>query len=175
MKPATSNLSAARPFLGAGAGNPLTGDNDFTLVSEGGEIEQGRGYHCEITSPCGCYDERLKMVVRAARKLSITEYRDNYQPAPGMVWGSSLNQGRENDRQFIKTGNSSQHVDAAQVAAIKAPRLRVIPRSNQSFGSVAQRSVLEYDAINRLRLLNRSSPSGKITGLNSLKKVTLGE
>jgi hypothetical protein len=44
------------------------------------------------------------------------------------------------------TGDSFQHLDAAQVAAI-----------------------------NRLRLLHRSFPDGKITRLNRLKTVTLGE
>jgi hypothetical protein len=44
------------------------------------------------------------------------------------------------------TGDSFQHLDAAQVAAI-----------------------------NRLRLLHRSFPDGKITRLTSLKGVTLGE
>ena len=146
MKLATSNLLAANPFLGSGAGNPLTDDSDFTLVSKGEEIEPDRSYHCEIINPCGCYDNRLKTVLRTAQKLSITEYRDNYQ-----------------------------HVEAAQVAALKAPRLQVMPRNNQSFGAVAQRSLLQYDAINPLRLLHRSFPNAKTARLNSLKKVIFGE
>ena len=76
------------------------------------------------------------------------------------------------DRQLIKTSNSFQHLDAAQVAAIKAPRLQIIPRSTQSFESMAQQSALEFDAVNRLRLLNRSFPNGKITDLAKLKTVT---
>jgi predicted Zn-dependent protease len=88
---------------------------------------------------------------------------------------SSSKHYKEADRQLIKTGDSFQHLDAAQVAAIKAPRLQVIPRSTQSFESLALLSALEFDAINRLRLLNRSFPDGKITRLNHLKTVTLGE
>jgi predicted Zn-dependent protease len=79
------------------------------------------------------------------------------------------------DRQLIKTSNSFQHLDAAQVAAIKPPRLQIIPRSTQSFESMAQQSALEFDAVNRLRLLNRSFPRGKIADLDKLKTVTLGE
>ncbi len=241
-------------------------------------------------------DDRLKTVVRAAKKLSSKEYRDDNQPTyhqhvNGMVWGSSLNQGvvinnrfahpdlaialqlpdgwkidnnpqflaardpetsalmqigvvnREKDesagkvlqrltkneeletentaygataridvkagdesqparvsaillnddqvltllgtsskkhyklidKQLIKTSNSFQHLDATQVAAIKAPRLQIIPRSTQSFESMAQQSALEFDAVNRLRLLNRSFPRGKIADLDKLKTVTLGE
>jgi hypothetical protein len=55
------------------------------------------------------------------------------------------------------------------------PRLQLAPRSNQSVASLAQQSALEPDAINRLRLLNRSFPDGKITRLNSLKTVALDE
>jgi predicted Zn-dependent protease len=79
------------------------------------------------------------------------------------------------DRQLIKTSNSFQHLDAAQVAAIKAPRLHIIARNTQSFESLAQQSALEYDAQNRLRLLNRSFPNGKISDIDQLKTVTLGE
>jgi predicted Zn-dependent protease len=79
------------------------------------------------------------------------------------------------DRQLIKTSNSFQHLDTAQVAAIKAPRLHIIPRNTQSFESLAQQSDLEFDALNRLRLLNRSFPNGKISDIDQLKTVTLGE
>jgi predicted Zn-dependent protease len=79
------------------------------------------------------------------------------------------------DRQLIKTSKSFQHLNAAQVAAIKAPRLHIIPRNTQSFESLAQQSALEYDALNRLRLLNRSFPNGKISNLDKLKTVDLDE
>ena len=79
------------------------------------------------------------------------------------------------DRQLLKTVNSFTRLDAAQVSAIKAPRLRIIPRDTQSFETLAAQSALEYDAINRLRLLNRSFPSGKISKLDNLKNVTLDE
>jgi len=79
------------------------------------------------------------------------------------------------DRQLIITSNSFRHLDAAQVAAIKAPRLHVIERTTQSFESLAQQSALEYDALNRLRLLNRSFPDGRITDHVMLKTVTLDE
>jgi predicted Zn-dependent protease len=79
------------------------------------------------------------------------------------------------DQQLLETNASFRHLDAAQVAAIKAPRLHFIPRNTQSFESLAQHSALEYDALNRLRLLNRSFPDGAITDLAMLKTVTLGE
>ena len=82
---------------------------------------------------------------------------------------------KETDARLLEINASFQRLDAAQVAAIKAPRLRIIPRTNQSFGSLARDSALEYDAANRLRLLNRSFPSGKISKLKTLKTVTLGD
>ena len=82
---------------------------------------------------------------------------------------------KETDARLLEINNSFQRLDAAQVAAIKAPRLHIIPRTNQSFGSLARDSALEYDAANRLRLLNRSFPSGKISQLETLKTVTLDD
>jgi hypothetical protein len=73
------------------------------------------------------------------------------------------------------TGNSFQHLDTAQVADIRAPGLHAIPRSTQSLESLAQASAREFVTINRLRLLNRSFPDGKITRLDRLKSVTLYE
>ena len=259
------------------------------------ENRQANTYH-GVYSTHPQNDDRLKTVVGAAKELSSKEYRDDNQPAyyqhvHGMVWGSSLNQGvvvnnrfshpdlaialqlpqgwkvdnnprfleardpdtsaimqigvipredkesaenalqrlskndeldtqvidfgatarinvraddesqparisviilndeqlltlfgtssskhyKETDRQLIKTGSSFQQLDAAQVAAIRAPRLQIIPRGTQSFESLALLSALEFDAINRLRLLNRSFPDGKISRLKRLKTVTLGE
>jgi predicted Zn-dependent protease len=68
-----------------------------------------------------------------------------------------------------------QNLDAAQVAAIKVPRLRIIPRGSQSFESLAQQSALGYDAVDILRLLNRLYPSGKIDKLSTLKTVTIDD
>ena len=79
------------------------------------------------------------------------------------------------DRQLLKSSNSFRRLDAAQVAAIKAPRLRIIARESQSFETLAAQSALEFDAVNRLRLLNRSFPSGKISRLDKLKNITLDE
>jgi len=82
---------------------------------------------------------------------------------------------KKTDVRLLEINDSFRRLDATQVAAIKAPRLHIIPRTNQSFGSLAQQSALEYDAVNRLRLLNRSFPSGKIKKLNTLKTVTLDD
>jgi predicted Zn-dependent protease len=79
------------------------------------------------------------------------------------------------DALLLEINDSFKRLDAVEVAAIKAPRLRIIPRSNQTFGSLARDSALEYDAINRLRLLNRSFPSGKVGDLKTLKTVTLDD
>ncbi len=54
---------------------------------------------------------------------------------------------------LLKTVDSFVRFNAALVAAIKAPRLRIIPRDTQSFETLATQSALEYDAVNRLRLL----------------------
>jgi predicted Zn-dependent protease len=77
------------------------------------------------------------------------------------------------DRKFLATNASFRHLDPAQVAAIRAPRLHIIPRSAQSFKSLAQQSALEYEAINILRLLNRSFPKGDINSLTQIKTVSL--
>jgi predicted Zn-dependent protease len=82
---------------------------------------------------------------------------------------------KETDARLLEINRSFQRLDAAQVAAIRAPRLRIIPRTNQSFGTLARDSALEYDAANILRLLNRSFPSGKISNLTTLKTVTLDD
>ncbi len=82
---------------------------------------------------------------------------------------------KEADRQLLKTVDSFVRLNPAQVSAIKAPRLRIIPRDTQSFETLAAQSALEYDAVNRLRLLNRSFPSGEISKLDNLKSVILNE
>jgi predicted Zn-dependent protease len=81
----------------------------------------------------------------------------------------------ETDARLLEINHSFRRLDAAQVAAIRAPRLRIIARSNQSFGTLARDSALEYDAVNLLRLLNRSFPSGEIGALKTLKTVTLDD
>jgi predicted Zn-dependent protease len=81
----------------------------------------------------------------------------------------------ETDALLLEINRSFRRLDAAQVAAIKAPRLRIVPRGTQTFGSLARDSALEYDAVNLLRLLNRSFPSGKIGELKTLKTVTLDD
>jgi predicted Zn-dependent protease len=79
------------------------------------------------------------------------------------------------EKELLQTAASLQNLDAAQVAAIKVPRLRIIPRGSQSFESLAQQSALGYDAVDILRLLNRSYPSGKIDKLSTLKTVTIDD
>ncbi len=81
----------------------------------------------------------------------------------------------ETDALLLQMNDSFERLSAAQVAAIKPPRLRIIPHTNQTFGTLARDSALEYDAISLLRLLNRSFPSGKIGELNSIKTVTLDD
>ena len=79
------------------------------------------------------------------------------------------------DKQLQATNASFEKLDAAQVAAIRVPRLRVIPRTDQNFKTLAEESAIEYDAANMLRLLNRSFPSGNIKKLDSLKTVILDD
>jgi predicted Zn-dependent protease len=77
------------------------------------------------------------------------------------------------DRKFLATNASFRHLDPAQVAAIRAPRLHILPRGAQSFKALAQQSALEYEAVNILRLLNRSFPEGDINSLGQIKTVSL--
>ena len=72
-------------------------------------------------------------------------------------------------------GNNFLHLDAAQIADIRAPRLQDIPRSTRSCESVALSGALECVAINCLQLLIRPLADVKITRLDRLKSVTLDE
>ena len=79
------------------------------------------------------------------------------------------------DEHIRETLASLRELDADEVAAIEPPRLRVLKREGQSFDSLAWGSALEYDAVNLLRVLNRSFPDGDIRDLDNLKTVTLDD
>ena len=81
----------------------------------------------------------------------------------------------EADTRLLAAYASFEHLDAAQVAAIRAPRLRVIEAESSSFDALAADSALDYDAENILRLLNRSFPAGRISQLDRVKTVTLDD
>ena len=76
------------------------------------------------------------------------------------------------DKKLLQINQSFTRLSQAQVAAIKAPRLRVIGRKAQTFDSLARHSAIEYDAENILRLLNRAFPNGDINTIGKLKTVT---
>ncbi len=77
------------------------------------------------------------------------------------------------DREFEAINQSFTRLSKLQVKAIKPPRLRVIERGNlRSFEQLAQRSSIEFDAVNILRLLNRAYPDGKIENLKQLKIIS---
>ena len=100
----------------------------------------------------------------ANRKLALT-----------LVGTANSKDFKKADQKLLATNLSFEQLNAEQVAAIQVPRLRVVPRAQQSFKSLAAASALEYDAVNRLRLLNRSFPKGDIKQLKTLKNVTLDE
>ncbi len=92
------------------------------------------------------------------------------------LFGTSTKDGFSGtDKQLLDINRSFRHLNPAQVEAIKAPRLRIVGRNTQSFESLAQRSALDYEAVNILRLLNRAFPKGNITGIDKLKTVTLDD
>jgi len=78
-------------------------------------------------------------------------------------------------KQLLEINRSFKQLNPAQIAAIKAPRLRIIEDSMPSFERLAQQSAIEYEAVNILRLLNRAFPNGSITDLDKLKTVILDD
>ena len=67
------------------------------------------------------------------------------------------------DRHFIEMNRSFKRLSESEVEAIEVPRLRLVPAASvSSFAGLAEKSALEYDAENRLRLLNRAFPAGEI-------------
>ena len=81
----------------------------------------------------------------------------------------------DTDEKLIAINQSFQHLNQAQVDAIKVPRLKIVRRDSQSFADLAQQSALEYEAENTLRLLNRAFPRGDITTFDRLKTITLDD
>ena len=80
------------------------------------------------------------------------------------------------DAEFRAVTDSFQRLTVAEVAAIKPPRIRIVPSASvTSFKSLASESALEYDAENILRLLNRAFPKGHPKPGESLKTVVLDE
>ena len=79
------------------------------------------------------------------------------------------------DHQLQAINRSFTRLSRAQVDAIRIPRLRIVERRAQSFDSIARQSALEYDAENRLRLLNRAFPRGDIDSITRLKIVTTND
>ncbi|MDH3629945.1 MAG: M48 family metalloprotease [Gammaproteobacteria bacterium] len=63
--------------LSACAINPVTGERDFTIVSEAEEIEQGRRYHKEIIASYGVYDDPAlqQYVNRIGQELAAKSHR----------------------------------------------------------------------------------------------------
>lgn len=63
------------------ATNPVTGKQDFALMSESDEVEQGRRFHAEILKQYGVYDDpRLQQYVnRIGQKLARQSHRAELQ------------------------------------------------------------------------------------------------
>ena len=80
------------------------------------------------------------------------------------------------DAKFIQVSDSFVKLTEAEVAAIKPPRVRVVPSSSvPSFKALAGQSALEYDAESILRLLNRAFPKGKLKPGENLKTIVVDE
>ena len=75
------------------------------------------------------------------------------------------------DKRLLAVNRSFKRLSKAEVAAIKAPRLRIVEGGRHSFESLARGSAIEYDAENLLRVLNRAFPSGDIGQIDRLKTV----
>ena len=81
----------------------------------------------------------------------------------------------DTNKKLLAINQSFQHLNQAQIDAIKVPRLKIVRRSSPSFNNLAQQSALEYEAENTLRLLNRAFPKGDIKTFDRLKTITLDD
>jgi predicted Zn-dependent protease len=81
----------------------------------------------------------------------------------------------DTDKQLLNINQSFRHLNQAQIEAIKAPRLKIVKPNVQSFEVLARQSALEYEAVNTLRLLNRTFPKGNIATLDRLKTITIDD
>lgn len=80
------------------------------------------------------------------------------------------------DKRFIEVNQSFKRLSESEVEAIEVPRLRLVPAGSvSSFAGLAEQSALEYDAENRLRLLNRAFPAGEIEPGTRLKTIAVYE
>lgn len=75
-------LTGALLFLGIASGcaqNPVTGGQDFVMISESKELEMGRSYHPQIIKEYGLYeDEALQRYVQdVGQKLAVVSHRDD--------------------------------------------------------------------------------------------------
>ena len=70
-------LAALAVLLGACAANPVTGDQDFVLMSEEQEISLGRKYSAEITEEMPPYDdpELEQLVQQVGEKVAANSHR----------------------------------------------------------------------------------------------------
>jgi len=79
----------------------------------------------------------------------------------------------ESDSYFNAINSSFTRLTPEQIDAIQLPRLEIIERqSGDNFASLAQRSAIEHQAEDILRLLNRAFPQGDITSIKTLKIIT---
>ena len=81
----------------------------------------------------------------------------------------------DTDKKLLDINQSFEHLDQAQIDAIRVPRLKIVKRNVQSFSALAKKSALEYEAENTLRLLNRAFPKGNIASFDRLKTITLDD
>lgn len=81
----------------------------------------------------------------------------------------------ETDRSVVDVNLSFTRLSKAQIAAIQAPRLRIVERRAQSFASLARESAIAYDAESIIRLLNRAFPDGDIGALVRVKTISVGD
>lgn len=76
------------------------------------------------------------------------------------------------DKHLLDVNQSFRRLSQQQIDAIEVPRLHIVKRKVQSFEILAEQSAIEYEAVNILRLLNRSFPNGDISKIGKLKTVT---
>ena len=79
------------------------------------------------------------------------------------------------DKLLLAVDRSFERLSPAQIEAIETPRLRIVTRTSQSFETLARQSAIEYEAENKLRLLNRAFPAGDIKTIDRLKTIIVDD
>ena len=82
----------------------------------------------------------------------------------------------QTDKMFLAINQSFSRLTSQQMADIKRPKITIINAGKgDTFGALAKKTALNYDAENILRLLNRAFPRGEVRVGQAVKIVTIDE